>query len=226
MSRPYLWILDALVWCIWCNWPWCWLLEGSTIAGGVGFDGAVLLVVLGGLLHQPPLITIQDWLIFWAQCLALSAREIFFAFVRAFHRQYLFVILQNRIGIFVIFWQRLLHSAAGASGASLHAFLALCAIAYLCYWCFANGFSRSWCSLLRLLAWSISAAGGQSLWSCHRLFLWIAIRRFCMLSELTLLDDSLSDCLLVLVLELWLLRGLRLVILILGLALKSIWIVA
>jgi len=43
-----------------------------------------------------------------------------------------------------------------------------------------------------------------------------------MLSELTLLDDSLSDCLLVLVLELWLLRGLRLVILILGLALKSI----
>jgi len=43
-----------------------------------------------------------------------------------------------------------------------------------------------------------------------------------MLSELTLLDDSLSDCLLVLVLVVWLLRGLRLVIFVLGLALKGI----
>ena len=34
------------------------------MGGGVGFDGAVLLAVLGGLLHQPPLVAIRRCLIF------------------------------------------------------------------------------------------------------------------------------------------------------------------
>jgi len=200
VSRSYLRILDALTWCIWCNWPRCWLLVGNTMGGGVGFDGAVLLAVLGGLLHQPPLVAIRRCLIFWARCLTLSTRELVFTFVRASHRQYLLVILQNWIWIFVIFWQRLLRSTTSTSGARLHALLALCAIAYFCYWCFANSFSWGCSSLLHLLAWSVSAAGSRSLWSRHRLFPWIATRRFRMLVELTLLDDGLSDCLLVLVL--------------------------